>query len=55
MRKWNGWGDESVRFPANPGVQAFLQQALGPTAPLPDASSGKSLPLCLLRACRHMR
>lgn len=43
MRKWNGWGDESVRFPANPGVQAFLQQALGPTAPLPDASLGQVL------------
>lgn len=37
MRKWNGWGDDSVQFPANPGVKAFLQQYLGQTLPLPDA------------------
>lgn len=37
MRKWNGWGEESTEFPANPGVQVFLRQLLGEAAALPDA------------------
>ncbi|MDI1300475.1 MAG: FAD-binding oxidoreductase [bacterium] len=38
MRKWNGWGDESTDFPANPGVQSFLKQVMGESRPLPDAT-----------------
>lgn len=37
MRKWNGWGDESTDFPANPGVVVFLNETLGQAQPLPDA------------------
>ncbi|MDF3030099.1 MAG: FAD-linked oxidase [Moraxellaceae bacterium] len=43
MRKWNGWGDDSVQFPANPGVKVFLQEAVGQARPLPDASLDKVL------------
>lgn len=38
MRKWNGWGDESTDFPANPGVRRFLLQELGESRALRDAS-----------------
>lgn len=38
MRKWNGWGDESTDFPANPGVKMFLNQELGDSRPLKDAT-----------------
>ncbi|MCC2638052.1 MAG: linked oxidase protein [Moraxellaceae bacterium] len=38
MRKWNGWGDSATEFPANEGVQFFLQQLLGPAEALPDAA-----------------
>jgi alkyldihydroxyacetonephosphate synthase len=37
MRKWNGWGDESTSFPANPAAQVLLQQLLGKSQALPDA------------------
>jgi alkyldihydroxyacetonephosphate synthase len=37
MRKWNGWGDESTDFPANPGVKRFLVQELGESRSLRDA------------------
>lgn len=37
MRKWNGWGEESTEFPANPGVRFFLRELLGEATPLPDA------------------
>jgi alkyldihydroxyacetonephosphate synthase len=37
MRKWNGWGDESTDFPANPGVKRFLTQELGESRALSDA------------------
>lgn len=38
MRKWNGWGDESTDFPANPGIKSFLRQELGDSSALRDAS-----------------
>lgn len=38
MRKWNGWGDVSTGFPANPGVQSFLKQTLGKSRPWPGAT-----------------
>lgn len=38
MRKWNGWGDESTDFPANPAVVVFLNKLLGDTKALPDAA-----------------
>lgn len=38
MRRWNGWGDESIELALNPDALDFLQQRIGPgTKPL-DAS-----------------
>lgn len=36
MRRWNGWGDELINYPAPPGAFAFLEARLGKsTAPPP--------------------
>lgn len=43
MRKWNGWGDESTDFPANPGVKRFLAQELGESLALRDAGRDEVL------------
>jgi alkyldihydroxyacetonephosphate synthase len=38
MRRWNGWGDESVEFALNEEALAFLAQRIGAGAPVLDAS-----------------
>jgi alkyldihydroxyacetonephosphate synthase len=38
MKRWNGWGDETVDFPLPAGARLFLEQRLGKSTPLPDAS-----------------
>ena len=38
MRRWNGWGDDTIDFPLPSGAQLFLEQRLGRPRPLPDAS-----------------
>lgn len=38
MRRWNGWGEDTIEFPLPAGAQLFLQQRLGKPIPLPDAS-----------------
>lgn len=43
MRKWNGWGDESTDFPANPGIKRFLVQELGNSRSLRDAGRDEVL------------
>lgn len=43
MRKWNGWGDESTDFPANPGIKQFLIQELGESRALRDAGKDEVL------------
>lgn len=40
MRRWNGWGDETLRFPVPPLALAFLQSALGQGTPPNDAVLG---------------
>jgi len=40
MRRWNGWGDETLRFPAPQPALAFLETALGPGTPPRDAALG---------------
>ncbi len=38
MRRWNGWGDESVKFELNEDAQAFLRERVGAGTPAPSAS-----------------
>jgi alkyldihydroxyacetonephosphate synthase len=38
MRRWNGWGDETVSFPLPADALLFLENRLGKPSPLPDAS-----------------
>lgn len=38
MRRWNGWGDESIELALNPAALDFLQQRIGPGTPTLDAS-----------------
>jgi alkyldihydroxyacetonephosphate synthase len=44
MRRWNGWGDESLRFPVPPQAAAFLEAALGPGSTPRDLSLGEVVP-----------
>jgi alkyldihydroxyacetonephosphate synthase len=37
MRRWNGWGDESVEFALNDAALAFLAQRIGAGRPVVDA------------------
>ncbi len=38
MRRWNGWGDDSIDHPLTPAARAFLAQSPGPAQPLPEAT-----------------
>src|SRR5262249_29435444 len=38
MRRWKGWGDESVHHPLPEGAREFLESRLGPGDPPRDAS-----------------
>jgi len=38
MRRWNGWGDESVEFALNEDALAFLAQRIGGGTPVVDAA-----------------
>ena len=38
MRRWNGWGDDSIDVPLGPEAQAFLAERLGPGTAPQDAS-----------------
>jgi alkyldihydroxyacetonephosphate synthase len=38
MRRWNGWGDESERHAAPPGLLAELERLIGPAEPPRDQS-----------------
>ncbi|HET9097607.1 MAG TPA: FAD-binding oxidoreductase [Candidatus Baltobacteraceae bacterium] len=37
MRRWNGWGDESIRLPLPRTALAYLHERAGPGAPVRDA------------------
>jgi len=37
-RRWNGWGDESHDYVVPKSAASFLQQRIGATTPLPDAT-----------------
>jgi alkyldihydroxyacetonephosphate synthase len=38
MRRWNGWGDDKNDFPLKKSAHQFLQERLGPSTALADAS-----------------
>jgi alkyldihydroxyacetonephosphate synthase len=38
MRRWNGWGDESVEFALNEDALSFLRQRIGIGTPVADAA-----------------
>lgn len=37
MRRWNGWGDDTVQYPLAPKAATFLEELLGPGTPPQDA------------------
>ncbi len=37
MRRWNGWGDESVHYALPEQAERFLRERVGPGTPRPDA------------------
>ena len=38
MRRWNGWGDDSIKAALSAEVLAFLQQRVGQSRPFQDAT-----------------
>ncbi len=38
MRRWNGWGDDTVKFPLSNSMRKFLNLHLGEAKPLADAT-----------------
>jgi alkyldihydroxyacetonephosphate synthase len=37
MRRWNGWGDDTITYPLAEGPRRFLEELVGPGAPPRDA------------------
>jgi len=38
MRRWNGWGDDTIQYPLSPRALAFLREAVGEAEPPRDVS-----------------
>lgn len=38
MRRWNGWGDETIDYPVPPGAVAWLREQVGEPAPPRDVT-----------------
>jgi alkyldihydroxyacetonephosphate synthase len=38
MRRWNGWGDDTIAYALDAGALAFLEQRIGKSAPPRDAT-----------------
>ncbi|MBV8659092.1 MAG: FAD-binding oxidoreductase [Burkholderiales bacterium] len=43
MRRWNGWGEESISLPLKPEALAFLAERVGPGTPVTDATLAATL------------
>lgn len=43
MRRWNGWGEESLEVPVPEGLQALLDEHLGPASPPSDVSLAQAV------------
>jgi len=37
MRRWNGWGDDTIHYPLPADASAFLEQRIGPATPPTDS------------------
>ena len=38
MKRWNGWGDESIELEVNQDALQFLQERIGAGTPMVDAT-----------------
>lgn len=38
VRRWNGWGDETIQFPLPRGASRYLEEKAGKSSPLPEAT-----------------
>jgi alkyldihydroxyacetonephosphate synthase len=38
MRRWNGWGDDTIEYPLPKGARRFLEELVGPGTPPTDLS-----------------
>ncbi|MBP6016867.1 MAG: FAD-binding oxidoreductase [Candidatus Promineofilum sp.] len=43
MRRWNGWGDDTIRYPLSERALAFLRETVGEGAPPRDVSAADVL------------
>lgn len=43
MRRWNGWGDDTIPYPLPANALAFLEELVGPGAPARDATLAAAL------------
>lgn len=43
MRRWNGWGEETVTYPLPPAGRRFLEERVGPGMPPRDATLAEAL------------
>ena len=41
MRRWNGWGDDTITYPLAEGPRRFLEELVGPGTPPRDAKLGE--------------
>lgn len=44
MRRWNGWGDDTVVYPLGQHAYSYLAQKAGEASPLPEATLNDVLP-----------
>ncbi len=38
MKRWNGWGEETISSPLAPAAAAFIKDVIGPGIPARDAT-----------------
>ncbi len=43
MRRWNGWGDDTIQYPLTPRALAFLREAVGEARPPRDSTLAEVL------------
>ena len=43
MRRWNGWGDDTIDYPLSARALAFLEEAVGAAVPPRDVSLAEAL------------
>ncbi len=43
MRRWNGWGDDTIDYPLSARAMAFLEEAVGAAVPPRDVSLAEAL------------